>query len=225
LKAVLTKPILVMSSGSGEPGIDYVARAFEAASGCKVSVIYNSEVERPDVIVASEDAIARKFQPTGRLAGEGVAVGRVALGCGIRNSAPVPDISSVSALSAALLDADNVLLTHNHSSGLYMEALFERLGLTDRLTERIARYENGPRTIEALLAGKGRDLAFLSVNEFFVFSDQGVAVAGLLPEPIQRLREFVVAPAAMASNPAGAGAFVRFCAAEGRAILRNFGFI
>ncbi len=213
-----------MSSGSAEPALDVVAGAFHAATGYSVGVTYNRDIPAPDVIVASRDAIERKLRPAGRIADEGVVVGQMGIGVGIRSGVKVPEIGSVAALSQAVLGAETVLVTLNHSTGLYVEDMLQRLHLHDRIAGRILRLENGPAVMDCLAAGQGRDLAFLSMNEFRTYAGKGVTLVGPLPAPVQYLRDFIVAPASSARDPLIAEAFVRFCAEAGAAIFAAHGF-
>jgi molybdate transport system substrate-binding protein len=220
----LPSEITVSSSGSGEPALDLVAAAFKEATGHAVRVAYNQDLALCDVIVASRDAIDRKFRPAGRVEAGGVSLGRLGLGMGARSGGYRPDISTVDAFTRVVLGASAVLITDNHTSGLYFESVLGRLGIHDEAADRLVRLANAPAVMDRLVAGAGRELLFLSVNEIRTYRDRGVALLGPLPPEVQYVREFIAVPASASRNKEAAWAFVRFCDGAGRAILAANGF-
>jgi molybdate transport system substrate-binding protein len=216
--------ILVKSSGSAEPALDHVAQAFRAATGQLVRVVYSAAIEDYDVLVASRDAVERKFRPSGKVLGDQVSLGRMSLGIAIRPGLPVPEIADVAALVRALEEADRIIITEQHTSGLYIETMLRDLGLLEALSAKIERRENGPRLMDRVLAGTGRELAFLSLNAIRTYVDRGLVLVGPLPEAVQLVREFVAIPAAGSAEPETARAFVAFCGGAGRPLLAAHGF-
>lgn len=216
--------IRVKSSGSAEPALDHVADAFYSVTGCSVYVAYSATIEDYDVLVASRDAMERKFRPAGKLTGDEVSLGTMSLGVAVRPGAPIPDLSGIEALRRSLHEADRIIITNNHTSGLYVESMLRDMGMWDELSARIERRENGPRLMDRVLAGEGVEFAFLSINAIRTYADRGLVLAGPLPDEVQLVREFVAAPAAGSRNAALAQAFVRFCAGDGKPILAAHGF-
>ena len=214
----------VMSSGSAEPGLDHVAAAFYGESGHTVHVTYNAEIPVYDVVVASADAIERKYRAAGLVEDGGESIGRISVGVGARVGAPLPDISTVEAFTAAVRAASAIILTDNHTSGLYMDSLFERLGLADEVGDRIERAFNGPAVMERLLAGSGAEISFLSLNEFRTFANRGIAAGGPLPEEVGLTRSFGAVPSTSSLHKDEAWEFVHYCGGPGRTLMAGHGF-
>ena len=215
----------VSSSGSGEPALDEIAEAFERAHGHHAVVAYSADLDDMDIVVASRDAFERKYKSTGLVDGSGVSLGRLGFGVAIRSGAPVPAIGSVAELLGAMRDAEVLHITAHHTSGMYIEETLQRLGVSDELGPKLVRHRNGPALMDAVLAGRGTEFAFLSSNAIRTYRDRGLILVGMLPEEIQRSREFVVASTSRSAHRDAAELFVRFCAGrEARAILTSNGF-
>lgn len=218
------RQLAVMSSGSAEPGLDRVAEVFRAQTGIEVVITYNKEVADPDVIVASRNAMSRKYFASRQVSNEGVCIGRSGMGAAVRKAAWTPDISTLQNLLRTVRDADAILLTDNHTTGIYMEGLFQKLGLESDIGHKIERCFNGPVTMERLLNFAGKAVTFLSMNEIRTYEGKGLINLGPLPPGAQYEREFVVAVATRSAQSEFANAFVKFCGGSGRKILENYGF-
>ena len=218
------EPILVMSSGSAEPGLDVVAAVFTKATGTPVKIVYNNSVEDFDVVVASTGLLERKLRPSGAVAGPGELIGSMGLGVGIAAGRRRPDLATVDTLAASIRAADSIVITENHSSGLYVEELLERIGMRADVEARVVRRPNGPGVMDRLLEGHGDDLGFLSVNEFHTYAERGIEFIGTLPEAVQLRRDFFAVAASDTPRRGPAGAFVHFCGGPGRSIMQTHGF-
>lgn len=216
--------ILVSSGGSGEPALDYVADAFHRATGHVARVAYNQDIDTCDVVVAARAALERTFRPNGKVEPGGVCLGRVGLGVAIRPGAVRPAIGSVLALSNAVLATDRLLITENHTSGLYVEAMLRNLGLHERMAPRIERACNAPRLMDRLLAGAGDEFAILSMNEIRTYADKGLILVGPLPDAVQYWVEFFAVPMTTSRHKAVAWQFAEFCGTHGRRLLTDHGF-
>src|SRR5690242_11004346 len=112
--------ISIMSSGSAEPALGFVAAEFHRETGHAVSITYNLGAEGSkrlgagdnfDVLVATSNSIKRSYGPSGLVESDGVSIGRVGLGVMVRPGLAVPDISSARALRNVALEAERVLIT------------------------------------------------------------------------------------------------------------------
>lgn len=217
--------LVVMSSGSAEPALDAVALAFRHATGHTVDVHYNCDIPEADVILASDDALKRRFFPAGRIARDAVCVGSVGLGLASRAGVDLPPIKSTADLEQALLAADGIFLTKNHTSGLYMETVFRRRGLFDQVAWKIQRLQNAPAVLGRVRAGIGKEVLFLSINEIRTWKDKGIAFVAPLPNEVQYLRPFSVVSSASSAARDVAQTFVRFCGEEAKPIFFHHGFV
>lgn len=220
----MSTPITVMASGSAEPGLNFVAAVFEKETGHTVKIAYNEELKAFDVLVATNDAMKRKYLPAAVVEQGGVSIGRLGIGVTVRSGAPAPDVSSMDAFKQAFLQADAILLT-THTSGLYIEDVLKKMGIFEQVNARIRRFDSAPALMDGLLAGKGREFSILSTNQIRRNRERGLVLAGPVPDEVQDYREFVAAPAAHSANKEAARAFVRYCGGPGRAILIENGFV
>ena len=64
---------------------------------------------------------------------------RIPIGVAVRSGAPKPDISSVEAFRRTLLNAKSIAYLKGGSSGPYLEALFNRWGISAQLRQKTKR--------------------------------------------------------------------------------------
>jgi molybdate transport system substrate-binding protein len=117
-----------------------------------------------------------------------------------------PDIGSADA-EAALLSADTVVF-NRASTGIYVEAMLQRPGITDAV--RAGTVPDGASVMRRLLAGTAqRELGFGAMTEISLFRDQGLQLVGPLPAPLQNFTTYVALPWPGAAAPDRADAVAR----------------
>jgi molybdate transport system substrate-binding protein len=216
----LAAEINIMSAGAVEPGITAAAEAFQRETGTAVKIKFATAPairervgrgEAADVVIAPPtliDELAR----AGKLDGSGrAAVGRVGVGVVVRDGAVKPDVSSADALKRALLDADSVVY-NKASTGLYLDQLFERLGVGAQVKTKETRYPDGAAVMEHVIHGKGKEIGFGAMTEIRLFGDKGAQFVAPLPPEAQNYTSYAAAPSAAPANRQGAAAFVTFLA-------------
>ncbi len=206
--------INVLSGAAVEPGLVAATDIFRKQTGGNVRIAYATtpEIRRlfgegaaPDVVIAPPSALA-ELAKSGKVDSTAqVALGQVGIGVVIRDGAPKPDISTTDALKRALLDADSVIY-NRASSGLYVEALLQRLGLAEQIGAKTKRYI-GTDMVEPLLKGKGKEFGFMPVAQILNCHGRGLRLVGPLPADIQNYTTYAAAPAPKSE---GGLAFVRF---------------
>ncbi|MDO9706837.1 substrate-binding domain-containing protein [Paracraurococcus lichenis] len=169
-RPALAAEIRVLSAGAVEPGLEAAVAGFRAATGQAVRIAYATAPrlrerilagEAPDLLVAPA-ALLEDLAP--RLAGPAVPIGRVGVGIAVRPNAPAPAIRDEASLREAVRQADAVVF-NRASTGLYMERLFERLGLAAEVAPKAKRYATGAEVMEHLLHGTGREIGFGAITE------------------------------------------------------------
>ena len=224
--------IRVLSAGAIEPGLVEATQTFARQQQYEVQIYWaTTPVIRQriagghvaDVLVIPPAAFD-EFVAAGTVpAGSSVYVGRVGVGIGVRDGGPMPDISTADALMQSLLDAESIVM-NRASSGLYMEQLLERMGVKAAIEHKIVRYSDGPRMLQHLLDGKGREFGFCASIEIMQYRKKGLLLAGLLPEAIQNYTTYVAAPMTAAPNAEGAKSLLAYLATpRSRAIFKQHG--
>ena len=146
-------------------------------------------------------------------------VGRVGAGIIVRSGAPAPDVTTVDALKQSLLRADSIVY-NTASTGLYLDRLFEKLGILDALKPKTTRYPDGAAVMEHVIKGTGSELGFGAMTEIRMYERKGLQLVGPLPADVQNFTSYEAvvmagAPAAakaraalaLLASPAGKAAF------------------
>jgi molybdate transport system substrate-binding protein len=110
---------------------------------------------------------------------------------------PIPAIRDEASFRAALLDADAIVF-NRASTGLYVEGLLERLGLTAALSAKTVRFPDGDAVLRRIAGGTGREIAFAATTEILLFRDRGVQLTGPLPGALQNRTLYAAGLLAMA---------------------------
>jgi len=175
------------------------------------------EGERVDVVVLAGNAIDRLItgqylQPGSRidLVESGVAVA-------VRAGAAVPDLASEDAVRDAVSRA-TTLSYSTGPSGVYLEKLFARWGLTEALRGRIVVPPPG-MPVGSLVASGAVELGFQQLSELIHL--EGITVAGPLPPSIQTTTVFAGAIAASSEQVTRARDLLEFLASPDLAPLKQ----
>ncbi|MCW5603154.1 MAG: substrate-binding domain-containing protein [Burkholderiales bacterium] len=201
----------ILSAGAVKRGVARVAAAFEQETGHKVTIKFTPvpEVRRrigageaADVVVATpaaldEFAAQHRIDPSSR-----GFLGRSRMGVVIHADAPLPAITDTDSFTKLLLAASHVV-RNAASSGLYSEKLFDRLGLTTALGERIVVTKTGSEIMQ-YVADHPQSVGLAQISELMVMIDKGcrVRLAAPLPDEIQNMTHYDAA--AIAGAPAAA---------------------
>jgi molybdate transport system substrate-binding protein len=208
----------IISGGAVEPGVAAVVELFRKDTGADVKVRFATAPmilqrvgggEAADVVIAPP-AVIDELAKAGRLDGAGrAAVGRVGVGMVVRDGAPKPDVSSTEALKRTLLDARSVVY-NKASTGLYLEKLFERLGVGAEVRAKETRFPDGASVIEHVIHGAGGEIGFGAITEIALYRDKGAQYIGPLPAGAQNYTSYAAAPAVAPADGADAAAFLKF---------------
>lgn len=212
--------INVMSAGAVEPGVVAAADAFRRETGIDVKIKFATAPairqrvnggEAVDAVVAPP-AVIEELAKAGKLDGSGITpVGRVGVGVLVRTGETKPDVSSADALKRALRDAESVVY-NKASTGLYLEKLFERLGVGADVKAKETRYPDGAAVMEHVIHGKGKEIGFGAMTEIALYRDKGAQFVGPLPPEAQNYTSYAAAVSAAPANRDGGAAFVKFLA-------------
>lgn len=225
---IANEVVHVLSPSAVHSSLEAIVAAHRARGGAEVRLRFETaptlvrlmkEGETADIVIAppqvmDELAGMGKTTPEGRY-----LLGRAGVGVCVRADQPLPDVSTTEALKRAVLAADAVFHTRA-SSGTYVAQLLQRLGLAERLGERVRAYHDAQETFSRQLGSKGRDIGFGGLPEIVRWHDRGLRLVAPLPPEIQNYTPYLAAMAADPPNRDGARAFFAFLSsAEAKAIL------
>ncbi len=210
----------VLSAGAIEPGILAAAAQYRRETGTEVKVRFATapailkqmgEGAKADVVIAPPPVLDQLAKAGSIDATTRTPVGKVGVGVASRTGGPTPDISSAEALRKSVLAAES-LVFNTASTGLYMDRLFEKLGMTEAVKAKAKRYGNGEAVMEHLIKGKGQEFGFGAATEIVLFKDKGLRLIGPLPAEIQNFTSYAATVHTTATNAKGAAGFLQFLA-------------
>ena len=213
--------IRMLAAGAVKDAFLELVPQFESSSGNKVTATWTGSADIRKRIAAGEafdfvivgapdiDAFIRdgKMMPGSR-----VDIARSGVGIAVKAGSSRPDISSSDAVRKALLSARTVAYSTG-PSGVYVQRLFDRLGIADQMKDKSRQTPPGVRVARFLANGEA-ELGFQQVSELVheagidflgplpaeiqnvtVYSS-GIPLDSKAPEPAKALQAFLSAPAA-----------------------------
>lgn len=155
--------------------------------------------------------------------GSKVALARVGIGVMVKDGAPRPDVGNVEAFKRALLAAKTVAYIDpagGGSSGIYLDALFGKLGIAEEIRPK-AKLKKGGYVADLIVSGEA-ELGIHQISE--IVPAKGVTLVGPLPVEIQNFTVYAAGLSALAKDNAAAKAFIDLLAGPAAAaILREKG--
>ena len=209
--------ITVMESLAFKAAYLELVPLFEKETGHKITNLWAASVdmrtrlkggEVVDLIIMSRQAI-EELVPFNAIAPNGIAnLATAGVGVAVKAGAPRPDISTPDALKKTLLAAKSVAYSTG-PSGVYLEKLFERLGIAQQIAGKLKRVKDEPTG--ALVARGESEIGFQQKSE--ILPVKGVDYIGPLPPEVQNVTVFSVGLHAKAPQPAAAKQLVAFLTA------------
>ncbi|MHB8769554.1 MAG: molybdate ABC transporter substrate-binding protein [Syntrophales bacterium] len=204
--------IKVISGGAVEPGLEAFARLVRNELGHQLKILYNtapqiakrlSSGEVFDILISPPATIDPALKEGKVVPETRVKVGRVDAGVIVRTGATTPDVTTVDSLKQALLDADSVVY-NTASTGIYLDKLFARMGITEALKPKTTRYPTGAAVMEHVI--NGNEIGFDAMTEIRMYEPKGLKLVGPLPAEVQNYTSYdaVLMTGATAADPSRA---------------------
>jgi len=140
--------------------------------------------ETPDVLIAQAATVDQLIKDGRALAATRTPVGRIGVGVGIGRGGRRPDISTVDALKAALLQADAIVYSRG-ASGLLVEQLLRKIGVAEQISSKVVQLPTGDDVMQRLGMAKGNQIGFTMVSEIKLGESHGGSFVGPLPAAVQ----------------------------------------
>ncbi|MBB6576308.1 molybdate transport system substrate-binding protein [Comamonas odontotermitis] len=170
-----------------------------------------------DVVILASDAIT-KLEAAGRvLPGSRVDLVRSSTAVAVSAGAAAPDISSEEAVRAAVLVAQGIGYSTG-PSGVALQALFARWGITGQIRPRLVQARPGV-PVASLVASGEVALGFQQLSE--LLHVPGIAIVGTLPQTIAIDTVFSAGVAAASARADAARRLLAFLAAPGAATAKR----
>ena len=210
--------VRVVSSGGFAEAYKELAPAFEKATGHTLVAAWGPSMGTttdavPQRLARGEplDVVIMVGYALGKLVDEGKAGDRVDLansgiGAVVKQGAPVPDVSTVDGLKAALLGAKSIAYSDS-ASGVYIQnEMFKKLGIEDQVRGKARMIPAEP--VGRVVARGEADLGFQQISELKPIA--GITLAGPLPPGAQQNTVFSAGVLTNAPHKAAAQALVKF---------------
>lgn len=222
----------ILTAGAFKPVLVALQPAFEQLSGHKL-VIENDTAgglqkriaggEAFDVVFSSPASLQPLAQ-AGKLASEPpVPLAKVAIGVAVRKGAPLPDISTVDAFRALLLNARSVAYIDpaaGGSSGVYLDKLFESWGIAPQVRAKAVLVQGG--LVAQKVVDGSAEVAVHQISEILAVPD--AVLVGPIPAQIQNYTVYAGAMSADTSKvTAVRDLLAALRGAQGAAILKSRG--
>lgn len=214
--------VKVLASGAVKEAALELFPQFEKASGHKVAVTWAGTVDIKKKVAAGEvfDLVIVAgpeldgFIKEGKIAaGSKVDIVRSSIGVAVRPGTPKPDLSSGDGLKKALIAAKSVGYSTG-PSGVYMQQLFEKMGIADVIKAKAK--QTGPGTPVATVIRSGEaEIGFQQVSE--LIHETGVDFLGPIPADVQKTTVFSSGVFASAKAPTEARLLQKYLTAPAAA--------
>jgi molybdate transport system substrate-binding protein len=224
-----TSEIKVLSSLAIREAYLELVPEFEKASGHRVATTWTGTVdirkrmaagEIYDLVIMTRDGIEALTGEGKIVPGSRVDLVKVGIGIAVREGAAKPDVSSPAALKAALLAARTIGYSTG-PSGIYLQGLFERMGIGAQVKDKVRTVPSGEVIGDAIVRGDV-EIGFQQISELVSFP--GIAFLGPLPAEIQHISVFAGGIHTAAQNPAAAKALIaHLTSAAAVQVIRSHG--
>jgi molybdate transport system substrate-binding protein len=208
--------IKVIASNAVKSAMEQLGPEFAKSSGHTIAFTWGAaiplkaDIEKGaafDLAVLTTAAIDDLVK-SGKLAGATrAALVNSNAGVAVRKGAPKPDIGTVEAFKHAVLEAKSVAYVERGATGVYLKALFERLGIADAVNAKVKLLPPENPAAHAVSNGEA-EMGITQISEILPYA--GAELAGPLPKDIQITTPFAVAIGTSATQPEAARAFLKF---------------
>lgn len=210
--------IKILSAGAVKPGLTKVIDAFRRDTGSDVKVSFATAPaileqinggQAVDIVVAPENAFDQLAKAGELRAADRVTLGRIGVGILVREGAPLPQISTVDEFKQSLLGAESIVY-NQASTGIYLETLFDRLGIGAEVRAKSTRYPDFAAVLDHVRHGKGHEIGLGATTVIIENSHKGVTFAGPLPAVIQNYTTYAAAMIPNSDSPELAQQFLSY---------------
>jgi molybdate transport system substrate-binding protein len=223
----------VVSGGAFKQVLNALVTQYQAESGNKVAVTYQTVgqhlqliragEEQFDIAVLTPEAIESLGKEGKVEPGSRVDLARTGVGVVVKQGTPLPDISTVDAFKQALIAAKSVAFIDpkaGGSSGIYVEKLLERLGIAAAVNAKAVLVHGG--AVATHVVDGEAEIGIHQISE--ILPVKQAVLVGPLPAEIQNFTTYSAAVGTSAADKAAAQGLVEFLAGpHALAIIKDKG--
>jgi len=200
--------LAILSAGAVEPGLVKVVEDFEKKTGHKVTIQFGTSPQLSqklanqifaDVLVTPVSVMQDQINAGKIVQTVPKLIGKVGAGITVRNELMNPKVNTVDEFKEALIQAES-LAYNTASTGLYLDKLFEKMGIAEQLKSKTKKFANGDMVLNHIINGKGKEIGFGAIPEIKMYESKGLRLVGPLPAEIQNYTSYVAAVMKGSSN-------------------------
>jgi molybdate transport system substrate-binding protein len=224
----------VLTAGAFRQVLIALTPALEAGAGVKIELQNDTAGaltrrieggESFDVVILSMPALSTLSSEAKVEPASVIPIAKVGIGVAVRAGAPLPSPRTVEQFKEAILKARKIAYidpASGGSSGVYLDRLFQRLGMADAVRAKAILVQGG-LSAERVASGEA-DLAIQQISELLPAA--GISFAGPLPKEIQNYTTYGSAVSARSEAKGPAALFVKSLASpEAVTVLRAKGML
>jgi molybdate transport system substrate-binding protein len=210
--------IKVLGAGAVRSIVTELAEAFRRETGHTVTLTFGtvgvirqklSAGEPADVVIMTDVAIDEMARQGAVAPGSRTDIARTAIGVGVREGAPRPDISTPEAFKQTLLAAKSLVYVdpaQGATSGIHFASVLQRLGIAEAVQGKTQLVPGG-YPAERVATGEA-ELVVHQISE--IVPVKGVVLVGPLPGDLQKVTVYSAGVAPRSAAPETARAFIAF---------------
>ena len=221
--------VKVMSGAAMRGAFGELLPQFERATGHKIVIEYGAGTtftkqieagEAFDLVIIDSSAVDELIKQ-GKIVGDTRAdIVRAAIGVGVREGAPKPDISSVDAFKKTLLSVTSFTYAPDALYGRQLSQALERVGIAEQVKGKLK--PNALARVAPALAAGEVELAIAGIPT--LLSTKGVQIVGPLPGELENWLVNTAGVSAAAKEPDAAKALIKYLATpEAAAVIKAKG--
>ena len=205
---------VIASAAVRETYVELVSQ-FELSSHHTIKTIWSGTAdimkrvkagESADLVIVGDTSIDELIRLGKVVPGSRVDLMKSGIGVAVRAGAARPDIGSSEALKHALLSAKSVGYSSG-PSGVYLDGLFERMGIAADVKAKTVRPPSGASVGEAVAGGEA-DIGFQQISELIHVA--GIEYLGPLSSDVQQITVFSSGIHMSSKAPAAAAALAAY---------------
>ncbi len=212
--------VRVLSAGAMKTMVTELSEGFQKETGHTVVITADTGGglrkrveggEKADVLIAPDAAMDALAKSNHVVTDSRRDLARTAVGVGVREGAPKPDVSTVDAFKRAVLEAKSIVYLDPASgatSGIHVAQVLQQLGLADAIKDKVVLWKGG-YAAEAVASGKA-DLCLHQISE--ILPVKGVTLVGPMPAEINKVTVYTSSLLTGAPTPDAGRAFLAYLA-------------
>ena len=188
----------VFSGGPFEAAFHELAKDFEASTRNRMVIEYGTapqlqqkltENAPGDLMLTATNLMSRPENQAKLVDGTMALLGKGGVGIMVRKGNALPIMNNSEAFRNVVMQADR-LIYNKASTGLYIDQLFKKIGLAEKLESKTERFVNGDDAIQRVIRGSGNEIGFGAIAEIKLNESKGVVLVSSLPDEYQNYTNY-----------------------------------